>query len=466
MNHLYTLINLNDTFSGYKPKIAMCINPNLTWGIIKEESNVPWSFVKIGANPNTKPPKTRAECNDNAYHWLIEIAMGKIICDEEIIKIASITLSRNENTTWDIVRSSSRIKWDYEVLSSNPNITWDIVQANQDKPWSYKLMSSNPNITWDIVKANPDKPWSYTRLSSNPNITWEIIKSNPDKDWKYQVAAANPNITWDIVKQNEKLIHENICFNVNLSYSTIWNELCDIMGVNLATMCYNSNMTWKEPYYTGICIKKAISVNLFDRYNSSLKIQKVFRKWSRNIYTISNTLMLESIGIIPNIPREIKFHILNYNFCYSTNLLHNIVRDTHLAAREVLESYPDIDFYCQLIQKAEVIYKEEVTKLHQYDKTKVINKLSRRLFDVVKERIKLAKNSMDDMKDIIDKKTTELVKDMNGDEVLVAVIHVQFACSSILEKVNRFDIVNHETKDRILSLINRIVEVTRQQKNE
>ena len=80
----------------------LCLNPNVTWDIVRQHPDWPWDYEELSFNPNI---------------------------------------------TWDIVTSNPDIKWNFDNLSSNPNITWEIVKANPDISWNYGLLSSNVSGT-------------------------------------------------------------------------------------------------------------------------------------------------------------------------------------------------------------------------------------------------------------------------------------------------------------------------------
>ena len=101
----------------------LSLNPNITWDIVKENPDKPWS-----------------------WYWL----------------------SSNPNITMDIIKEKQDKPWDWAGLSDNPNITMDIVKANPDKPWDYSEVSYNPNLTFELIFNNPCKNWYWHNLSTNP----------------------------------------------------------------------------------------------------------------------------------------------------------------------------------------------------------------------------------------------------------------------------------------------------------
>ena len=148
----------------------------------------------------------------------------------------------------------------YQVhLSSNPCVTWEIVQENPYCDWDYEFMSSNPNITWDIVKDNPDKPWVFTALSIHPNIAWTTVLKNLDQ--YHGPFGENPNMIW-----------KNVIDNQDIEWSI-----------------------------------DSLMLNRFDRWNSSAKIQHVFRRWIKNVSRYACTQVL--------VEREFLGLILPYELC-------------------------------------------------------------------------------------------------------------------------------------------------------
>ena len=82
-------------------------NPNITWEIVQNNPDKPWTYSMLSQNPNI---------------------------------------------TWEIIKNNSNKSWDYSLFSKNPNITWKIVQQNPDKPWSYSYLSQNENRQRKLYK--------------------------------------------------------------------------------------------------------------------------------------------------------------------------------------------------------------------------------------------------------------------------------------------------------------------------
>ena len=74
-------------------------NPNITWDIVKNNTDKHWKWCWLSANPNI---------------------------------------------TWNIVENNPDKDWDWYWLSANPNITWDILINNPDKDWDWRGISQNP----------------------------------------------------------------------------------------------------------------------------------------------------------------------------------------------------------------------------------------------------------------------------------------------------------------------------------
>lgn len=66
-------------------------------------------------------------------------------------------------------------------------ITWDIVINNLQKPWDFEKLSRNPIVTWDIVKKTPFLRWNWSSLPSNENINFDIIYNNIHYPWDFTI---------------------------------------------------------------------------------------------------------------------------------------------------------------------------------------------------------------------------------------------------------------------------------------
>jgi hypothetical protein len=144
--------------------------------------------------------------------------------------------------------------WDYEhYLSRNPNTTWDMIKNNLDRDWDWYFLSSNSSITIDIIDSNPSLPWNWFQgVSQNPNIDLEIVKSFPEKIildneffhnpnininysnkfWRWYELLHNPNIKWDMVLENkdkDKCLYTSLLYNPNTTSEIIEDILTNYL---------------------------------------------------------------------------------------------------------------------------------------------------------------------------------------------------------------------------------------------
>lgn len=280
----------------------------------------------------------------------------------------SVSINSNSGITWAIVLENPEFDWYYKYLSSNPNITLQIIRSNPDKEWSDKLLSDNPNITWEDVQNNPDIEWNYTRLCYNPNMTWDIISANKNKlrsiyglsyhiDYKILLNefgencftvvnglynnpsvpwdiikehgskktrwVFNPNITYDIVKNNpnEKWMGEDLCGNPNTSYENLIEYYKSSNILVYKPITWNPNLTWKVMVLTNKLGPIDYSLTKCERWNSSQKIQHIFRRWQAKTRVEASTLMLQSqisadvqLSVSTQLPVEIIYHVFNLTY--------------------------------------------------------------------------------------------------------------------------------------------------------
>ncbi len=91
---------------------------HLTFGIIKNNNNLPWAMAVI---------------------------------------------SNNTNIPLSIIKNNMDYYWDWSIISTRDDIPWDIIQTDLTSsypcPWDWGTICANPNITWKIIQNNPQYPW-------------------------------------------------------------------------------------------------------------------------------------------------------------------------------------------------------------------------------------------------------------------------------------------------------------------
>jgi hypothetical protein len=446
MNHLYILMNLRDSFNKSNIVTGICLNNCITEGILVENKYLCVFSIKFSANSNVHP-----HIHGEKDLYKSALTMAEEFKDNDIGKTATLALSRNENTTWKIIQANPSINWCYDILSMNPNITWKIVKRNPDKPWNYKLMSNNPNITWKIVQANPNKGWSYTTLSKNPNITWDIIKQNYNKPWDYSMVAINPNVTLEIMMSEQKLLHDVLIKNPNISYSMIWDKVNGLAGITKRHINHNPNITWKELYYTNIFDMNYAGTNDFTNYNAATLIQKVYRKWSRKVY-------LESITTIKgmnNLPAELVYIILRFSIEDTKYDLHNMTRDTNIVIDSVVEEYKDINYNPDLIKVVRELYVDVIRNSVGED---IIPKLRSATVEYLENKLEAAKKNRAEIFNELIALIDMLYSNLSPDKKERAISGSRIICESVLENIGRFSCITQAQKEFLFSSITNIIE--------
>jgi len=231
------------------------------WQLILSLTNDPWVFKRTYLTC-----KTFADIYENHLPHLVRKYTNSLwILLEMFPPTKSSTswfipwLTRNPNTTWEMMQQMSHIDWDRRVWLGNPNITWDIIQDNpQMHPNDWIWLSINPNITWEQIVEYSSRfissRVSNTIISMNPNLTWEFVRDNPEPfpgfAWDLHTVLKNPNITWDHIKDDIDNIKSTdllgLLRNPNITWDFIQNHLTFLAKKRYYTYCIsqNPNITW------------------------------------------------------------------------------------------------------------------------------------------------------------------------------------------------------------------------------
>ena len=103
-------------------------NPLLTWNIISQHlPTSSWDWVSICINPNITLDIVKNNLN-LPWEWYF--------------------ISRNPNITWDMIQKNPNLPWDWSGLTHNPNITSEIILNNMDKEWSWYNICSKKILVW------------------------------------------------------------------------------------------------------------------------------------------------------------------------------------------------------------------------------------------------------------------------------------------------------------------------------
>jgi len=234
--------------------------PNDIWQLILSHTDDPWVFKRtyltcqlfVYIYENYLPHLVRKYTNQL---WIL------LELFPEHRGLYRNAISRNPNTTWELVQAFPNNTWDWDVLALHKNIsldtienepgnwciknifcksnlTWDYIQNHPDIEWNMFRLSANRAITLDIIVNNPHPDcgeWNWEGVSHNPNLTWEFVLNNMDKDWNWRDISRLPEITWDIVQEYSEMRWNYLTLSKNLNIS--W----EIMMENSDKFCIDRN---------------------------------------------------------------------------------------------------------------------------------------------------------------------------------------------------------------------------------
>jgi hypothetical protein len=250
------LNNIEKPWSWY----GLSINPCITFDIVVNNLDLPWDWESLSLNPNITW-KIILNNIDYPWHWY-NISEKKAVSWDDIkdnydLFMSKINLSLftyfNLKVDLEVVENLPDLYWNWYALSNISNIT-KILVNNWNKSWNWDILSKN--IPWSIIRDNPDKPWNWNILSTNSSITWNIVQDNLDKPWNRPMLSTNSNITFDIVFNNRDYfdgLWSNLSSNRNLTAKIIqdnpdkyWNysELSHNLSITFDIVKNNLDKPW------------------------------------------------------------------------------------------------------------------------------------------------------------------------------------------------------------------------------
>jgi hypothetical protein len=162
---------------------------NLTYETIINICNscwypVPFNWKLIYLNKNIDKS---LYLNSNPSRYIDFNVISQVVNLEDVLTYDDINwnwyaISLNQNIKLETITKHLNLKWNWYAISIRSDLTIDFIRKYQTL-LDWKQLSKNDNTTLDMIINNLDLAWNYKYLSQNINITPEFVMSNPDKDW-------------------------------------------------------------------------------------------------------------------------------------------------------------------------------------------------------------------------------------------------------------------------------------------
>lgn len=217
-------------------------NPNLTIQYIDKHYDKRWKHIYASIRSvfvnreffNNLSAKTMINNKDFSFDSVISINPNitwDIVRNNSDIKWNYDPLSANANITMEIIKAHPEIKWNYRFISRNPNITWEMVKNNIGEEWDWDDLSEMIPIS--IILNNINNNWDWRNVFGyNPSVTLESIIDKPFLKEYYENLLANPGITWENIQTHPELL----------------KLLNDFPNYSLPELSKNPNLNWKIIY--------------------------------------------------------------------------------------------------------------------------------------------------------------------------------------------------------------------------
>jgi len=204
--------------------VYMTFHKNITWDIIQNNAYRHWYAAYVSRNPNI-PVELIRKYLSNPASGLFELPPGthgklwnpRFLCSNpkltwDIVQEFSDypwtwhLLSKNPSITWEHISQNLQYPWNWHSVSENPTIRWSHVKSCLHQPWNWTALSKHPNVTFDIIFANPDLPWDSSAFNLNPNLTWDIVDAHPEIIWNHYLISQNPMPSYSESDQKQRCL--------------------------------------------------------------------------------------------------------------------------------------------------------------------------------------------------------------------------------------------------------------------
>ena len=162
---------------------ALSTNRAFTYECICENSDLPWIWENVCANPNVT--MNIIFKNPEMLHWK-GISMNPTLSMSMVCyyhnKIDFNQFTYRKDLTLDVIRRFPNKNWNWDFLSHrNSLINACFVCEFINKPWNFKAISQNSDIDLSLFDRFPDKDWEWHFIAGRHDITPEFIERHIDK---------------------------------------------------------------------------------------------------------------------------------------------------------------------------------------------------------------------------------------------------------------------------------------------
>lgn len=152
-----------------------------------------------------------------SYYWfenaILKNLKAEHLDDDYYNEFIWIEITRNPNTTIEIVESYINLPWNWNIICYSLIKSLDFVLRNyQSVPNDWRALSINMNISLDDIEKNLHLPWVWSTISCRDDLTPEFVVRHPDKNWDLLALSERANFWEDINKNAQKYC---VCSAVN-----------------------------------------------------------------------------------------------------------------------------------------------------------------------------------------------------------------------------------------------------------
>jgi len=197
--------------------------------------------------------------NQWSYYWFNNVILKHLkaehLSDNLKNKFIWIEITRNPNTTTEIVESYINLPWNWNIICYSLIKSIDFVLRNyQSVPIDWSALSMNMNISLDDIENNLHLPWVWKTISCRDDLTPEFVVRHQDKDWDIRALSERANL-WEDINKNA----QNYCV-----HSAVYNPKITVEFIERHMELYTKEGV--EWYLTRILQMNMIGLDFIERH--------------------------------------------------------------------------------------------------------------------------------------------------------------------------------------------------------
>jgi hypothetical protein len=232
--------------------------------------------------------------------WFATVILPNLTADDLNMSALDLTnvvfrwveITRNPNTTLELVKKYINLPWNCSIISSNLIKSIDFIKENPDFPFlDWEYLSQNENISLKDIDDNPQFSWDYVSMSYRTDLTHDFVSKHNDKNWDYRVLSERENL-WDDINENT----QNYCVLQAIDNPRITLEFIErhmelyveqaswfmrkIVGMKIVTLDFIEKHMDEIKYHSWIAANPNVTLDFMRKHKFDLKSWEIMRTFS------------------------------------------------------------------------------------------------------------------------------------------------------------------------------------------